>query len=58
VNAPFYSTKVRNFGFAEGTHARKNQKLFGFSLAYSYLCGQYVDDVTSDTADVAGCSSE
>ena len=33
---------LRNFGFAEDTHTRKNANKFAFSLTYSYLCRQIV----------------
>ena len=33
-----FRSLIRNFGFAESTHVRKNSNKFGFSLTYSYFC--------------------
>ena len=38
------------FGFAEGTHARKSSKTFGFLLAYSYLCSRKFIEVMKKPA--------
>ena len=33
---------MRNFGFAEVTHVRKNSNKFGISLFLYYLCSQKI----------------
>ncbi|SEE61387.1 hypothetical protein SAMN04487828_2402 [Prevotella sp. lc2012] len=41
-----------------GYDARKNQKTFVFSLAYSYLCRRYDTDIADYTYHVARCSAK
>ena len=42
IRLVFFRSLIRTSDYVESTLARKNSNKFGFSLAYSYLCGMFV----------------